>query len=217
MNGLVAPRLAVDLSRWFHPTPSAVEFARTVEREMASGVEGIERPDRAALAERLLSEHGVERIEDLPVNEVGIYLQESEEFGNRIFDRNYGSLWDTFERQVGVHEALAVAAPLLAVRALSMGLAGTDVEQHRHFAAAAESYRRDLMRAMNGDLAQNSRAGDLYLAGPELWAETPPLIYDAPTLGWVLNNRIVSLLVLGLWLGAAVVFVAAGVRRAEVV
>ena len=216
VNGLVAPRAAVDLSRWIHPTPSALEFARTLQQEMAAGVEDIERPDRAALTGRLLAQHGVERVEDLPVNEVGIYLQESEEFGNRIFDRNYGALWDSFERQGVVHEALAAAAPLLAVRALSMGLAGTDVEQHRHFATAAETYRRDLMRRMNGDLAENSRTGEVYTAGPDLWAQTPPLRYDAPTLGWVLNNRILSLLVLAAWLAGAVLAAAAGVRRAEV-
>ena len=216
VNGLVAPRAAVDLSRWIHPTPSALEFARTLQQEMAAGVEGVERPDRAALTGRLLAQHGVERVEDLPVNEVGIYLQESEEFGNRIFDRNYGALWDAFERQSLVHEALAAAAPLLAVRALSMGLAGTDVEQHRHFATAAETYRRDLMRRMNGDLAENSRTGEQYTAGPDLWAQTPPLRYDAPTLGWVLNNRILSLLVLAAWLAGAVAAAAAGVRRAEV-
>ena len=73
----------VDLSRWIHPTPSAVEFARTLEREMAAGVEGIERPDRAASTERLLAQHDVERVEDLPLNDVGVYLQESEDFGNR--------------------------------------------------------------------------------------------------------------------------------------
>ena len=215
VNGLVAPRVAVDLSRLLYPTPSAVEFARTLEREMATGVEGIERPDQAALTERLLAQHGVERVEDLPVNEAGIYLQETEEFGNRIFDRNYGALWDTFERQGLVHEVVAVAAPLLAVRALSMGLAGTDIEQHRHFATAAETYRRDLMRQMNGDLAENSRPGELYTAGPDLWAEVPPLQYDAPTLGWVLNNRIQSLLVLALWLAGAVLAAAVSVQRAE--
>ena len=216
VNGLVAPRVAVDLSKWLHPTPSAIEFARNVEREMASGVEGIPRPDRAALAERLLAEHGVERVEDLPINEVGVYLQESEEFGNRIFDRNYSALWDTFERQGAVHETLAVVAPLLAVRTLSMGLAGTDVEQHRHFATAAEGYRRDLMRRMNGDLADNSRTGEVYLAGPELWEETPPLQYAAPSLGWVLGNRVLSILVLGTWLVGTILAAAARVRRAEV-
>jgi len=217
VNGFVAPRAAADLSRWLHPTPSALEFARTMESEMALGVEGIARPDRTQLSQRLLAEYGVDEVEDLPVNEVGVYLQESEEFGNQIFDRNYGRLWDTFERQSVVHETLAVAAPVLAVRALSMGLAGTDVEQHRHFAAAAEAYRRDLMRRMNGDLAENSRAGEVYLTGPELWEETPPFQYAAPALGWALGNRTLSLLVLAGWLAGTIWAAVTRVRRAEVV
>ncbi len=216
LNGLVAPRVAVDLSKWLHPTPSAVEFARTMEREMEGGVEGIERPDREATASRLVAEHGVETVDDLPLNVVGVYLQESEEYANQIFDRNYSALWNRFESQGLVHEALSFAAPLLAVRTLSMGLAGTDVEQHRHFATAAEEYRRDLMRRMNGDLAENSRTGETYLADADTWAETPPFLYDAPTVGWVLRNRTLSLAMLGLWLVAAFLAAAASVRRAEV-
>lgn len=59
-----------------------------------------------------------------------------------------------------LQEALPATAPLIAVRTLSMALAGTDVEQHRHFATAAETYRRDLMRQMNGDMTQNSLTGE---------------------------------------------------------
>ena len=217
VNGLVATRVAVDLSKWLYPTPSALEFARTMEREMAAGAEDIAPPDMIESNERLLAEHGVERVEDLPINAVGVYLQESEEFANRIFDRNYGALWDTFERQSLLQEALAAAAPLIAVRTLSMGLAGTDVEQHRHFATAAEAYRRDLMRRMNGDMTQNSLTGDFsYAAGAELWESVPPLEYAAPPLGWVLGNRFLSLAVLGAWLAGAILAAAHQVRRAEV-
>ena len=217
VNGLVAPRVAVDLSKWLHPTPSAFEFARTVQNEMAAGVGDLSPPDRAALTESLLAEHGVERVEDLPINLTGVYLQELEEYGNVVFDHNYGALWDTFERQSTVHETLAVAAPLLAVRALSMGLAGTDVEQHRHFAVAAETYRRDMVRMMNVDMAENSRSGDFsYVADADLWTAVPPLQYAAPTLGWVLGNRLLSLLVLSAWLAGAILFARARVRRLEV-
>ncbi len=215
-NGLVIPRVAVDLSKWLHPTPSAVEFARTLETEMREGVPGLQPPDRNATEARLLEEHGVETVEELPLNLAGVQLQESEEYANQIFDRNHGSLWRQFERQGWVHEALSAVAPLLAVRTLSMGLAGTDVEQHRHFATAAESYRRDLMREMNGDLAQNSRTGDTYLAAADRWAETPPFRYDAPSLGWVLRNRALSLAMLGLWLAGAFLAAGALVRRAAV-
>ena len=216
LNGLVTPRVAVDLSKWLHPTPSAIEFAQTMEREIQNGAPGIEPPDRDAITARLLAEHGVETVDDLPLNVIGVYLLESEEFGNRIFDRNYGALWDAFERQGRVHDVLSVAAPLLAVRTLSMGLAGTDVEQHRHFATAAEEYRRDLMRDLNGDLAENSRTGETYLSPADRWAEVPPFEYDAPSLGWVLGNRALSLAMLGLWLVGAFLMAGSLVRRAAV-
>ena len=216
VNGFVAPRVAVDLSKWLYPTPSAVEFANNMGQEMSDGVDGILRPDRAATTQELLDQYKLENAEDLPINAIGVFLQKSEEFGNQIFDRNYGSLWNTFERQGYVHEALAVTAPLLAVRTISMGLAGTDVEQHRHFAVAAEEYRRALVRRLNGELTENSRTGEVYLSSADLWSQMPPFRYDAPTVGWVLSNRILSLLVLGLWLAAAFVVATAAVRRAEV-
>jgi len=216
VNGLVAPRVAVDVSKTLHPTPSAFEFARTVEKEMSEGVGELQPPDRTAIAAQLMEEYGVDTVEELPVNFSGIALQESEKFGDKIFDRNYTALWDTFERQNRVHELLAVLAPGLAVRSLSMGLAGTDVEQHRHFAEAAETYRRSLMEAMNMDLAYNSRTGETYLADEELWESQEPFDYDAPSLAWVLGNRALSLLVLGLWLIGAAVVAVRGVRRMEV-
>jgi ABC-2 type transport system permease protein len=216
VNGLVAPRAAVDLSGWLHPAPTAFEFSRTIEQQMSTGVDGITPPDRQAITQQILDEYGVESVDELPVNLSGITLQASEEFGNQIYDRNYTALWDTFERQSRVHESLAVVAPLLAVRALSMGLAGTDVEQHRHFATAAETYRREIMRAMNGDLAQNSRTGETYLADDDLWESVPPLDYEAPDLAWVLGNRTLSLVILGLWLVGAIVAAVTGARRAEV-
>ena len=186
VNGLVAPRVAVDLSKWLHPTPSAFEFARTVQRRDGQRRgRTCRRPDRGALTERLLAEHGVERVEDLPINLTGVYLQELEEFGNVVFDHNYGALWDTFERQGTVHETLAVAAPLLAVRALSMGLAGTDVEQHRHFAVAAETYRRDLDAADERRHGRELPLGRLHLpvADAELWDRDAAAAVRRPDAG----------------------------------
>ncbi|MEM7417508.1 MAG: DUF3526 domain-containing protein [Gemmatimonadota bacterium] len=215
VNGLVAPRAAVDLSGWLHPAPTAFEFARTLDEQMANGVEGIRPPDREAITQRVLAEYGAESVEELPVNLSGITLHESELYGDQIFDLNYGALWDTFERQSRVHETLAMVAPLLAVRSLSMGLAGTDVEQHRHFATAAETYRREFVASMNDDLAQNSRTGETYFADDDLWETVPPLEYEAPSLAWVLGNRSLSLVVLLLWVVGAGIAAMGGVRRSE--
>jgi ABC-2 type transport system permease protein len=211
LNGLVAPRVAVDLSKRLHPAPTAFQFASTMRADLAEGV------DQAALQGEVLARYGVSRVEDLPVNFAGIRLQAGEEHGDEVFDRRYGELWSTFEQQSRVHEAQAVVAPLLAVRALSMGLSGTDVEQHRHFADAAETYRRGLVKAMNDDLAFNSAQGQSnYRAGPELWERVQPFAYEAPKVAFVLGNRWLSVSMLGLWVVGSLMAAAFAVRTAPV-
>jgi len=207
VNGLVAPRAAADLSQRMYPTPTSFEFESDIRAAIANGIDGHDPTDvrRAALLEETLAEYGVERAEDLPVNFAGIQFQSGEEHANGVYDHFYGQLWDTWERQSRFHQVAAVFAPALAIRSLSMGLAGTDFAQHRHFAVAAEDYRRLLNREMNLDIAQNSRPGETYLAGPDLWAAIPDFTYEPPSAQWVLAGQRVSLLVLIGWMLAAMI------------
>ncbi|MFN3324274.1 MAG: ABC transporter permease [Bryobacteraceae bacterium] len=212
-NCLLAPRAASDLARWLYPTPSAFEFARAMEREAAEGQQ--ERMEE--LRRQLFAKYNVSRIEDLPVNFSGVSLQAGEEHGNEVFDRHYTSLWDTFERQNRFHERTAAVAPLLGVRALSMGLAGTGFEQHRDFARAAENYRREFVKLLNEDLAYNGAGqGSAYMGDEELWAKVPDFHYEAPGVGWVMANHAGALALLGGWFLAAVAFAAASVSKVRV-
>jgi ABC-2 type transport system permease protein len=208
LNCLIVPRAAVDLSVWLYYTPQAVDF------ELSTVNEANRDFDARALELETLARYGVQRIEDLPVNYAGIELQAREEHAAEVFDRRYGELWGAFVRQAHVHELASVVAPMLAVRALSMGLAGTDLEQHRHFAQAAEGYRRSMVRVMNEDITLNSRRGEVYMAGPELWSKVPPFRYDAPGVRWALANRRISIAALGLWLVASALLATAAARRA---
>ena len=66
-------------------------------------------------------------------------------------------------------------------------------------------------------MTENSLTGDFtYTVGAEVWEAVPSLQYAAPTLGWVLGNRGLSLAVLGAWLVGAILAAAVRVRRAEV-
>jgi ABC-2 type transport system permease protein len=219
LNGLVAPRLTADVARTLHPTPSAFEFAQRVKHQLENGIDGHDPTDQryARLEREVIARFGVARVEELPVNFDGIRLQEGEEYGNKVFDKNYGELWDTFERQSRVHEAAGVVAPMLAIRSLSMGLAGTDFEQHRHFAVAAEQYRRKLVKAMNDDMTVNSRSGDFdYMADARLWERMEDFQYTAPDAAWVLGNKTLSIAVLLIWLIGAALVAGRAARRAPV-
>lgn len=210
-NSLVAPRVAADLAAWLHPTPSAVEFQKALEQELG---------DEAAMQERLarrsaelLRRYKVDSVDALPIAWSGISLQEGEEHGNEVFDKHFGRLFDQYARQNDVVQRGGVVAPMLALRAASMGLAGTDFAHHRDFVAAAEAYRRNMQRVLNGDITANQRKGQVYLAGRELWEKVPPLDYEAPSLGWALQAVRPSLLIMLAWCVAAAAWLVRATRR----
>jgi ABC-2 type transport system permease protein len=201
-NGLIFPRAVSDLSKRLYPTPSSFEFHERIYGEKERGVDGHNPEDKrlAELKTNVLRQYGVTKLEDLPVNFEGIALQAGEEYTSSLFDQHYGSLWDAFERQNQMHQVAGALAPLLAMRSLSMGLAGTDFAQHRHFAEAAEQYRRRLVKMMNDDLTAKSKTGDFSYFGDErVWAQVPEFEYHAPSVGWVLKRQVWSIAVLALW------------------
>ncbi len=206
VNGLLAPRAVTDVARTLHPSPSSVEFTTGIQAALANGLDGQSPTEArtAAYQQEVLAEYGVESLDELPVNFAGLRFQKSEEMGNEVFDYYYGDLNDTFESQNRVRSLSAVVAPLLAVQSLSMGLAGTDVAQHRHFSEAAEAYRRMYVRRINDDITQHVGAGR-YVAGTDLWASVPEFEYQAPPVGWVLANHRVSILLLLAWLAVALI------------
>lgn len=215
-NSLIVPRLAVDVAKRLHPTPSALAFGQAIERDIKKGVNSHDPtdPGLVALKDRVMREHGVGRMEDLKIDFAGVTLQESEEHGNRVFDAHYGALWDLYSRQDGVQGLAAVASPLLAVRSLSMAMAGSAPEQHRDFAAAAEGYRRSMIKVMNQDIEDHGKGPDAeYLAGDQVWAKVPDFRYEAPGFSQVAPGRWRDLTVLAAWAAGSAILATLALSR----
>jgi ABC-2 type transport system permease protein len=215
INVLLAPRVAAELSKQLVPTPSATEFEARIARDIAQGMDGHNPEDRRrqALRDELLRKHGVQRVEDLPFNFAGVALQASEEYENQVHDRHFDDLWDEYERQGRLQQSLGLIAPLLAIRFVSMALSGTDIAHYRHFAEAAEQYRRRMVKALNDDLAQRSRAGEEYFGDRRLWERVPDFTYDTPGAAWVLAHHRVALIALVFWAAGATGLALVCVRR----
>jgi ABC-2 type transport system permease protein len=198
--------------------PTASEFWALVDKDKAAGIDGHSTADSRLddLKQRVMAHYGVQKLEDLPVNFSGIALQAGEEYTNTIFDKHYGNLWDIYEKQEQIHKASAIVAPLLAIRSLSMGLAGTDLAHHRHFIAAAEQYRRELNKMLNDDLTYSAkRQGFAYFASDELWGKTPDFNYKAPSFSWAVQKQMWSIGLLLVWFITLIVgsVIAAGRMR----
>ena len=216
---LMAPRAATDLARSLHPTPSAQEFAAALAEDRNDGIQGVNYDDYLERRRtELLAEYNVERIEDLPINYNGWRLEVSEEYANQFFDRHYARLWDQFEAQDGLRQKAGFLAPLLAVRSLSMALAGTDFSHFRRFAEQAELYRRELVTFLNADLRDNAGPrGFGYTQTEEFWAHAPAFVYDAPDAGWALAGESGSLAALLAWFLVAGVWAWRGALRLEAI
>lgn len=164
-NSLVATRAVSDVASALYPTPSSVEFQKALDVDMNRPGE-MERRLNQRKAE-LFKRYNVNNVDALPIAFAGVSLQEGENHGNEVFDRHFGALFDRFEQQNRVYQLGGLAAPMLAVRSVSMGLAGTDFQQHRHFAAAAENYRRGIQRTRRAYVTSGrSRAGRCSWTGP---------------------------------------------------
>lgn len=215
----LVPRAASDIAERLHPIPVATDFWRVVLSDM-KGSDGHSGSDRLFLdlKKKVLAEYGVTRVEDLPVNFEGLRLQAGEEHGNEIFDQRFGDLWNLYAAQERVHHLAGLISPLVAVRSVSMALAGTNLAHLRDFTDSAEQYRRTLNRSMNLNLAQNSRFGQTtYAAGREFWKQTPAFDYRTPSAAWALSREMLPGALLFLWLIGCVAFAWLAAFRMRVV
>lgn len=208
VNSLIAPRAIADLARRVHPTTSSFAFQQAIADDLANGIDGHNPADarRKAVEAKALREYGVLTLDALPVNFDAIAMQESEEYGNQVFDKHFNGLYDRYRAQNTLTQLGAAVAPLLAVRSLSMGLAGTDVEQHRDFATKAEQYRRGLVAFTNNYFRDNTQTGAWdWKAPPEVWAKYPAFAYEAPTVASTIAPQRRAIVVLAGWLVVAVI------------
>jgi len=206
----LAPRVASDLAREVHPSPSRQAFNQQMDDELE---QAYRRAWRAQLGTD--KRWGAE----LPLNRWGIALKIDDEAGYAVADQHFSRLWDSFARQQRLQEWAGLAVPLLALRGWSMGVAGTDFAAHRHFSVAAEAQRRLMQDLISHDLVEHADPlGDRhfsYQAGKNLWARVPRFHYHPIGAAAALRDNVASLFVLGLALAAAAVLAgwAVGVRK----
>ncbi|MEW6139672.1 MAG: ABC transporter permease subunit [Thermodesulfobacteriota bacterium] len=199
---IVAPRIAADLSKAWHPNPTGVEFNTRLDNDL-------EHRYRKVWKEKL----GTEKRwgPELPLNRWGEALKVDDHAGYEVTDEHFARLWDAFALQQQSQEWIGLAVPVLAIRGFSMGMAGTDFFHHREFAQAAERQRRLIQDTMSKDLIEHAdplgNQHFSYKAGSSLWASVPPFEYSPPKVGFALRHNKTSLFVLlaGLltWIGIA--------------
>ena len=198
----VVPSVASHIAQSQFPTPGTREFASAIETQaQAPFWTGAARFEAVAVYEaEIMTEHRAQSFASLGFNRDALVLQAHERFANPVFDRLYGDLYETHQRQEEVLRLASALSPLYALQRISSGIAGTDLMAQRSFSDAAEKFRRELVEKMNEDMLVN--AGDksfAYRADSELWRSVADFRARSPSLRQVLQHYRFELIVLVAW------------------
>ncbi|TRX59180.1 DUF3526 domain-containing protein [Fulvivirga sp. M361] len=202
---IILPKATTNFADKVYPTPSQFEFKKSIKNKVKKGIDGHNPSDVrfATLKQQVLDQYDVETIEELPVNWSGIAMQAGEEYTDQVYDAEFSKIENIFNQQNRLSEWAGFINPYLAVRNLSMALAGTDFHHHVAFAKAAENYRRGFVKKMNKDMEVNHKPGVAYgdyNVGEEMWASIGPFKYQLPGTSTILSNQWRSIAALAFWL-----------------
>jgi ABC-2 type transport system permease protein len=196
------PRMSGSIAKSVYQSPSAFDFSQNVKLD---GELGIDRKTTAQLRKKrlddsLLRQYKVDSLTQLPVDYRGISLEAGEDYGKLIYEKNYGNLHEIYQKQDAIISFFNVLSPALAMRNLSAGLSGTDLNRHLDFTEKAEKHRLLIAKTMNVDIQTNAVGKKNYQNDVNLWKKVPPFQYEKPSVWWALQQQILSIVSIFLWI-----------------
>jgi ABC-2 type transport system permease protein len=227
---VVVPRALPSLSTSLYPLPSRAAFEADVEREVRTlgDSHNPDDPTFAALRARTLAEHGTTRVEELPFNYNGLVMSESERMTAAAYREHTERLLATYRRQNRLVGVVGFVSPYVAIRNLSMALAGVDLSHAIEFEQQAEDYRFALVQHLN-DLhtKEVAFARDRYTGAGENgaptrqrishehWQSAPAAAFRAPAFHWAVGQQPLSVAALVWWIATMTIAVIGVTRSAR--
>ncbi|MEO0732849.1 MAG: DUF3526 domain-containing protein [Bacteroidota bacterium] len=148
---LVLPKVSQVAGQLFFPSPSKIAFDRAVEEDLLKQGDS-HNPDDPffkGLQDSVLAVHGVASTKELPFNYSGFIMREGEKLSTATFREHEERLLNRYTRQQDAVRWTAFLNPYVAIKYVSMALAGTDFRAYRAFKDQAEDYRYLLAQTMN--------------------------------------------------------------------
>jgi ABC-2 type transport system permease protein len=222
---VLLPRTTQALGSYFYPSPSKIEFAAALERDVLKEGDS-HNPDDAhykTLRDSVLQLYKVDLVQQLPFNYSGFVMREGERISAEIYKRHLEHLVFTYKKQNRFSEITAWINPYAAIRNISMALSGTDFESYVAFQQEAEEYRYQLAQAMNElqmKFISNQKLGPdekPYTISHEHWKELPDFKPKNPGIGVALRHAGTSILALLLWGALSIVFIILLSRKAKAI
>ncbi|MNR79904.1 ABC-2 family transporter protein [compost metagenome] len=215
---LILPRAGAAVAPILTPLPSSSEFWNAIKHDYEKGL-----PGDGDLAtrnkqheEQLLREHGVQRLQDLPLGVNAARRLVRDAYANKVHERHFQALWDRYAEQQQIVLLASALSPVVAIQMISSAIAGTDLAHQRNFEELAESYRREVNTAIDQWDAHNTKgitSFDERYASNTLWQSIKPFSYQPPSLASALGHAWSGWLTLAVWLLCAILFLHRSARK----
>lgn len=214
---IIVPRLAAATAKKISPSPTAFAFFKAIEWDKENGLDGHDQAsERGKKYEKeVLAKYGVDSISQLPVNFAGLSLQAGEEFGNQVFDKHFGELYNGFKAQDKIMSYSSLLSPFMTVRNITMGFAGTDLNRQALFVSQSEHYRRHIQKVLNDNFANEGVGKDFgtYLQGKELWQSVANFSLVPHNTVQLLKLQSLNIGVLLVWMAISIIFLFRSAHR----
>lgn len=204
---ILLPRVLPGLAAEITVLPTRIETEAAIHQALArtGDSHNPDDPYFSHFRKQVLARYGVSRIEDLPVNYGGLLLAEGERLTSELFDRHMEADFRVQRQQTDFIDRFGLASPVISLRRLSMAMAGTSLEHHKHFLFSAEQYRFALIQALNDLHAREIRHEDdrAQRLSQDHWQHLPKFHYAPPDLDATIRSQVLpGLYVMAAWLGA---------------
>lgn len=200
---VILPKATTNIGASIFKAPSNFEFREAIHKDEENGIDGHNPSDKRfeALKKQVLAQYKVDSVEKLPVNFDAIAMQEGEKYSTMVYNKHFDRMESIYQNQNSVAAYSAILNPFMAVRNLSMGMAGSDYKTALAFQKYAEKYRYEMVEKLNNHLRDFSKTGDWEKkADVKIYAEIPDFDFKNPSIISVLSQNWVALLALLLWI-----------------
>ena len=221
------PRVATEVAAASVPTPSKVETDLAVHAELRKlgDSHNAGDPNFANFRARILAQYDVDSVEELPVNIRGLVSYEGEARTTEVLNAFAADQMATERAQSNVASRFGLLSPTVALRRLSMIVAGTDLENHHRFLRAAEAHRFEFVQSLNrlhaerlsyrDDIRRSDSAEDNQRArvSADNWALLPEFDFAPAAAGDRIRRALPSVALLLLWFGFTAALLYRSARR----
>jgi ABC-2 type transport system permease protein len=205
---IVLPKASQALGAYLYETPSKAKFQAQIEADVikTGDSHNADDPHYKALKDSVLMAYKVDSVQQLPFNYSGFQMREGERISAYLYNVHLEKLRNIYEKQNQFSKTLAILNPFLAIKNLSMALAGTDYYSLLNFQDQAEAYRYHISQEMN-ELQVNkisnsakTSAGKKNILSKNEWAAVDDFDYVKPNISNVFKHESLSIISLIGWL-----------------